>query len=59
MQTLRQRYPGERFKVADAVERFFVAREFRLESGNKFNATYGIGSAVGRALAGGLVKRSK
>ena len=46
-------------QAADAVERFFVAREFRLESGNKFNATYGIGSAVGRALAGGLVKRSQ
>jgi hypothetical protein len=48
-----------REEVADAVERFFFAREFKRESGDKYRATYGLGSAIGRVLAGGLVKRSK
>lgn len=45
--------------VATAVERFFLAREFKLEAGNKFAGTYGIGSAAARVVLGGLVKRAK
>jgi hypothetical protein len=46
-------------QVADVVEGFFLSNKFRLESGDKHNATYGMGSAVGRVIGGGLVKRAK
>jgi hypothetical protein len=50
---------GSREDVANIVERFFFARKFKLEGGDKYSGTYGIGNAVARALAGGLVKRAK
>lgn len=46
-------------QVAEAIERFFLTNKFRLESGDSLQGTYGIGSAVGRAIGGGLVKRAK
>ena len=45
--------------AAQAVQDFFVAEGYRLESGQLHDAVYGIGSDMMRFLLGGFVKRNK
>ena len=45
--------------AARAVQDFFTAEGYRLESGQLHDAVYGIGSDMMRLLLGGFVKRNK
>ena len=38
---------------------FLLENGFKLEKGDPVNGTYGTGSSVGRAIAGGFAKRAK
>jgi hypothetical protein len=46
-------------ELADKVYALFLSRGYKLEEGTKLRGVYGNGSAVGRALLGGFVKRNK
>lgn len=45
--------------IAAGLEGFFLKRRYKLESGTPARGVFGIGSDVGRILAGALVKRYK
>jgi hypothetical protein len=45
--------------VALEFARFFESQGFTLEEGDRYHAVYGLGSASGRAMGGGLVQRRK
>ena len=45
--------------AAAAVEGYFVSEGYRLEDGNAYDATYGIGNNLMRILFGAFVKRFK
>jgi hypothetical protein len=46
-------------QVATLLEGFLQSDRFRLEKGTALNGSWGSGSALGRALGGGFVRRRK
>jgi len=46
-------------QIANEVAGYFKSREYRLEEGTELNGIWGTGSALLRALFGGMVKRYK
>ena len=51
--------PLDQSAAAAAVEEFFLAEKYRLESGTKNDAIYGIGNDFLRILLGAFAKRYK
>ncbi len=52
--------PGRNWQeVSESIYNIFIAEHYALEEGTKLDGIYGIGSAAGRILIGGLTKRNK